>query len=198
MPGMVLARAWRRRLYASVGMTLVVPVALLVSLTVLALSGGVPGLGALGEAFSGPSVSPVAAPVLGGQAAGSRTGRLITSRSGTVALAGSGAARTAGSGSLTRAPGRSPGTAGPGGSGGLGRTGSGGGGGSARGGGGSYSGSGPSGRAPSPRPTAVDRIVGTVTPVTSKLPAPVGPTVTRALRSGEKAADRVLKQLPGL
>src|SRR4029077_20888288 len=71
---MVLARAWRRRLYASLGLSVVVPAALLLSVALLAFNAGFPGLSALGQALSGPSVSAAQAPVLGAAATGSRAG----------------------------------------------------------------------------------------------------------------------------
>jgi hypothetical protein len=194
MTHMVLARAWRRRLYASLGMTLVVPMALLGALAVLALSGGIPGLGSLGEAFSGPS-APLAAPALGGQATGSRAGLLLRTRSGALSSAAGSSAFSA-SGALAGARGGSQGSLGPGGAPGAGRTGGGGGGSSGVGG---YSGPSPApGRKPSRNPTAVDRVLGMVTPLTSSLPAPIGPAVTRTLKSGGSVADRVLHQLHGL
>ncbi len=187
---MVLARAWRRRLYASLGMTLVVPVALLVCLTVLALNGGVPGLGSLREAFSGPSAPPAAGPVLGGLPASSRTALSATVAPGTATAA---VGSLGGLSTASRTGGR-----GVAGGGGLhqtrGRSGSPGAGG---GGGGGYSGSPqPSGGPPSRNPTVVDRVLGSVAPVTSGLPAPVRSVATQTLKSGQSVADRVLHGLP--
>ena len=192
---MILARAWRRRTYASFAMTVVVPVALLASLAVLALSGGIPGLGSLRQAFSGPSGPAVATPVLGGSAAGSSAAAF---RSGLPAPTAVGAASTAAiapghattSGSLG-VP-RSPGSGAPSGAPGPARGGSGGG-----SSGGYPRSSQPSGKQPSSRPTVVDQVVGTVTPVTSSLPGPAGPAATHALHSGGALADRLLHDLPG-
>ena len=192
---MVLARVWRRRLYASLGMTVLVPVALLACLTVLALNGGIPGLGSLREAVTGPSAPALAPPVLGGLTTGSHAGRFSSAHSSLPGVAPSaaltGSAVTGGSHRAT----------GPGGSSGLGRpgTGTGRGGGGVGGGGGGYSGgsSHPSGGPPSRSPTVVDRVLGTVTPVTSSLPAPVGPAATQTLKSAGSLADRVLHKLPG-
>lgn len=190
---MVLARAWRRRLYASLGMTVIVPMALLAALTVLALNGGIPGLGSLRQAVAGPAAA-AAPPVLGGGLGGRRqVGPLLASSPGAVApIGGSPAALGTSSGSAAGAMSGSHGAvAGPGSSGG-------GHGGGAGAGGGGYSGSSPpSGQRPSPRPTVVDRIVGTLTPVTSTLPPPVGPAVTRTLKTGGSVVDRVLHHLPG-
>ena len=179
-------------MYASLGMTVVVPVALLASLTVLAFSGGIPGLGSLRQALSGPSAPTLAPPVLGDLSTRSRGGLLSSSRSAALAPGVAPSAALAGAG----ARGGSHGTAGPGGSPGVGRPGTGGEG--SVGGGGSYSGSPrPSGGRPSPSPTAANRIVRTVTPVTSGLPAPVGTVVTQALKSAGSLANRVLQHLPG-
>lgn len=190
----MLARAWRRRTYASLGMTVIVPVGLVASVAVLALTGGIPGLGALAQAVSGPSAPALAPPALGGSAAVSGAAGLLPAlaRGGTpgrkspVALAaGGGAAAATVGGSLRRgAPSRPGGATGR--SGNLG------------GGSGGYPGSsGRSGKPPSPHPTVVDRVVGTVTPVTSSLPAPVGPALTQTLSAGGAVADRILHHLPG-
>lgn len=190
---MVLARAWRRRLYASLGMTVLVPVALLACLTVLALNGGIPGLGSLREAVTGPSAPAVVPPVLGGLTTGSRAGQPSSSSSALLGVAPSaGLTGSAVAGGSHR-------TAGPGGSWGGGRPGTTVGGGGVSGGGGGYSGgsSHSSGGKPSHSPTAVDRVLGTVTPVTSSLPAPVGPAATQTLKSAGSLADRVLHKLPG-
>jgi hypothetical protein len=193
---MVLARAWRWRMYASLGMAVIVPLALLASLALLALNGGIPGLGSLRQAVAGPSASVVAGPRLGGSLTGSRATALLGSLSG-VAARGAPATGVA-----------SPAVLGGGGATGTARRGSGGGGagGISPGGGRSGSGGGPGrypgssqppGKQPSPGPTAVDRVVNTVTPVTSGLPAPVGPAVTKTLKSGGSVADRILHHLPG-
>ena len=72
----MLARAWRRRLYASLGLSVIVPAALLASVALLALNAGFPGLSALGQAFSGPSLASSPAPALGTAIAGGR-GRAV-------------------------------------------------------------------------------------------------------------------------
>jgi hypothetical protein len=42
----------------------------------------------------------------------------------------------------------------------------------------------------------VDKVVSTVTHVTSKLPAPAGPLVTQVVKSAGSVADQVLNKLP--
>lgn len=193
---MVLARAWRRRLYASLGLPVIVPVALLASLALLALNAGLPGLSALGQAFSGPSLPTVQPPVLAVSGAGPRAVAAQAGLGGGPAGAGRATART------------SAGHPGPGGQvpstgGGHPRGGSPGAGGrpgpgASAGGGGSSSSSPPPGGGgpPSHNPTVADRIVHALTPVTSRLPAPVGPAATGAAKSTAKTADRVLGHLP--
>src|SRR5579864_9023465 len=96
---MVLARAWRRRLYASLGLSVIVPAALLLSVALLAFNAGFPGLSALGQALSGPSVSATRAPVLGAAATGSHA----SGTAGTVrAAGGSGGAVLPGATTVTR------------------------------------------------------------------------------------------------
>ena len=190
---MVLARAWRRRLYASLGLTVIVPVALLACLTVLALSGGVPGLGFLRQAVSGPSGPGVSPPVLGAPGAVLSSGSFGGAPAGTAASAvSSPASVSANSGSGAGARGGLPGSSVPAGSPRAGHRGAGG------AGGGGYAGPPQSSSGqPSRTPTAVDRVLRTVTPITSTLPAPLGPALTRTLKSGGSLADRVLHQLPG-
>src|SRR5690348_4206181 len=70
---MGLARAWRRRLYASVGLAVLVPAALMISLALLAVGGGSLSLTSLKQLVSGPSAplgQPVALGAPGGRALG--------------------------------------------------------------------------------------------------------------------------------
>lgn len=194
---MVLARAWRRRLYASLGLSVILPAALLCSLALLALNAGFPGLSALGQAFSGPSVTTVHAPVLGLPAA---------ARSVSAGTAGLG---TAAHGLLAGAPGRrtvtgsagggrtAPGVHSQPGSGGLG-VGSGGGGSQT----GTGVGGGPGGPPPqphhhSPQPgSSPGPVIRTVTSITSKLPPPVGPAVTGVVNSAGATVSKILHHPP--
>jgi hypothetical protein len=180
-------------MYVSMAMTVVVPVALLASMALLALNGGIPGLGSLSQAFSGPAAAPTAPPLLGGSGAGAGGSGVLSALPGSVASGGvSSATLTAGRGGTPSAVGRSRGGAGLSGSPGTTRHGTGG------AGPGRYPGGSPSGGGqPQSHPTVADRIVGSVTPVTSKLPAPVGPGVTKTLQSGGSLADRLLHHLPG-
>jgi hypothetical protein len=211
---MGLARAWRRRLYASVGLTVVAPAALLVSLALLAAGGGSFSLGSLKQVFSGPS-APASQPVTLGAAGPVVAGRQGARRSAMTTLLtaalGPGAARsTAGSGS--GAGHHNGGTSGGGGTGGGGGSPGGGGpgGGGPGGGGGGPGGGGPGGGGPGGggpggggggtphhgHPTVADKVVNAVTPVTSTLPAPAGPIVTGVVKSAGKVADKVLHKPP--
>src|SRR5437588_755640 len=141
---MGLARAWRRRLYASVGLSVVVPAALMISLALLALGGGSLSLASLKQLVSGPAAPAVQPLALG--ASGSALGRQSAGRpAGTTLLA---SATTPGASThSTGAGGRSShhgggGTGGGRGTGGGGSGGGGGGSGSGGGGGGGGGGSG--------------------------------------------------------
>jgi hypothetical protein len=234
---MGLARAWRRRLYASLGVAVVVPGALLVSLAMLAAGGGSFSLGSLRQAVSGPSAptvqpvalgttgsatparsdsahsvtvhrGPVRARLLGAvPAAHHRTSSTssVTAPSDRVGQGsqggsghnGGGAGSGGGSGSGSGSGGGGGSGSGGGGSGGSGG-GSGGGGGGTGGGGGGGGGTGGGGGGGShpSHQTVVDRIVKAVTPVTSKLPSPVGPVVTKVVKTVGKVGDGVLSHLP--
>ena len=210
---MVLARAWRRRLYASLGLAVIVPAALLGSLGLLAVNGGLPSLSVLRQALSGPSTPAAAAPALGGggQGATAATTAILATTShphGTTRASHLGHATT----SIPAAPAAGSGvrfvrpsptipiqpsgsTHVPGGS----------------GHGGQSTGSGLTGTTSPPRhsnpthhstnpppahhsqPTAVDRVVNKVTPVTSKLPSPAGSLVTKVVKSVGGLANRLLK-----
>ena len=180
---MILVRAWRRQLLGGLGVAAVVPATLLAALAVLALAGGFAGLGALGQAFSGPSVSA-------GQAAagpGAHPARPIS----TVVLAAltspvpsalGTASSQAGNGRGSAGGPRSP-AAPP-----------------RRGGGGvpppsrqptaSAQPPAPS-PAPSPHGTLTDQLVGIGTSATSQLPAPAGPVATDTLKSAGTTVDQV-------
>ena len=58
---MVLARAWRRRLFGAVGAATLAPGLLIVALAGLAMAGGFASLSALSQTFSGPP-APAAQP----------------------------------------------------------------------------------------------------------------------------------------
>src|ERR1700722_10072609 len=82
---MGLARAWRRRLYASVGLAVVVPAALMISLTLLAVGGGSLSLASLKQLVSGPA-APTLEPVALGASGGSTSGRRSGGGSAATAL----------------------------------------------------------------------------------------------------------------
>ncbi|HUE27782.1 MAG TPA: hypothetical protein VMP89_13485 [Solirubrobacteraceae bacterium] len=179
---MILVRAWRRQLLGGLGAALIVPTTLLAALALLALAGGFAGLGALGQAFSGPSL-PAAERT---STPGTRSGRAISTvllaalsapapASGTGhAPAGNGPAGAGGRPSLPATPRSRPGG----------------------------SAVGPVARQPSPatqppspppatHPTLTDQVVGAGTSVTGQLPAPVGPAASGALQSAGTTVDQV-------
>lgn len=185
-------------MYVSLGMAVIVPLGLLAALAMLALNGGIPGLGSLRQAVSGPSATAVAPPRLGGPITATRNPALRSPAASSTGVVGSGAALPT---TVPTGGGRTGGAL-LGAGGGRGSAPAGSNGGSRSGSGGSGSGgypqtSRPSGRQPSGPPTVVDRVVRTVTPITSGLPAPVGTVVTQTLKSGGAVADRVLHHLPG-
>ncbi|HUZ29847.1 MAG TPA: hypothetical protein VMU90_11430, partial [Solirubrobacteraceae bacterium] len=53
---MVLARAWRRRMFGALGAAVLAPGMMIGALVVLAVAGGFASVGALSQAFSGPEV----------------------------------------------------------------------------------------------------------------------------------------------
>lgn len=178
---MILVRAWRRRLVGGVGVALVVPTTLLAALAVLTLAGGFAGLGALGQAFSGPSLEAAKGPA----APGAPPRRAISSA---VLAALTSPAPPASTASVARggksrgSPGGRPRSPTP----------------VTRGGGGAV---GPVGGqpqlgaqppTPTSRPTLTDDLVGAVASATSQLPAPVGAASTGALRSAGAAVDQIL------
>jgi hypothetical protein len=195
---MGLARAWRRRLYASVALTVIVPAALLVTLALLAVGGGSFSLVSLGQAVSGPS-APTVTPVALGAGSGSSSAR-PSSRSqggppaGVTLLAAVPAPVGHAQAPRVAAPSTHRGGSGRGGLGGRGGGGSPGGG--SPGGGGGGSGGGSPHRRPPTHHTIVDRIVDTVTPVTSSLPGPAGPILTQVVKSVGSVGDQLLKHLP--
>src|SRR5947209_615814 len=161
---MGLARAWRRRLYASTGLAVVVPAALLVSLALLAAGGGPFDLASLGQVISGPS-GPAAQPLaLGGGTGGAASGQPGASAAPTSTLL------AAAPPPASHRPSSGPGSAHGGGNGsGVANPRDGGGGNGVpnpRNGGGGGSGP-PARHLHPPRPTVADRVVNAVTPVTS-------------------------------
>ncbi len=194
---MVLARAWRRRLFGALGAATLAPGMLIGALAVVALAGGFASLGALSQAFSGPAVpaaqrfSPnllqglkVALPASTAGALGAATS------SGLGAQGGAAAAGSTTGGGGTGANGLGGG--GQGGSGGGGQGGSGGGGQGGSGGGQPTTGSPAGSPSPFPNPTAVDQVSGAAASATSQLPAPLGPLVTKQVSSASSAADQIL------
>jgi hypothetical protein len=181
-----------------VGLAVIAPAALMVSLALLAVGGGSFDLASLGQAFSGPS-GPTVRPVpLGanpaaGSAGHARSGAGAGTLLAAVASSGSGPSSAGSQASQGRGSGGGGATPG-GGSGGGGGAGGGGGGGGTGGGGGG--GGGASHHHKSGHRTVVDRVVNTVTPVTSSLPAPVGPILTQVVKSAGAAGDQLLKHLP--
>jgi len=189
---MGLARAWRRGLYASAGLTVIVPAALLVTLGLLAAGGGSFDLASLGQVISGPSaptVQPLALGVGGGGQSGRGGAAASTSTLLAAALPPATSRHSSGSGpaSSHRVGGDGTGVANPhGGGNGVPNP--------RRGGGG---GSGPPVRHHhSPPPTVADKVVGAVTPVTSGLPAPAGPVLTGVVKQTGSLADQILRKLP--
>jgi hypothetical protein len=207
MPGMSLARVWRRQLYAASSVALIVPAALLAALVALALGGGFSQVGVLGQIFAGPP------PLSPGAEAGGHAGTPLRSLpvigpGAAVAARGPAVRPGAGSGGGSRrVAALGPGAVGPIRSGGA-LTG---GGGAApiviggRGGGaatpparpapatptGSSPPAGPSPPSP-PQPTPVDHVVKLITSVTEQVPAPAGPIATQAVQSAGSAADSLL------
>jgi hypothetical protein len=217
MPGMSLARVWRRQLYGASSAALIVPCALLGALVVLALGGGFNGVGVLGQIFAGPPTPSVAGGgVSGGHAGGAAHALPVIPVAAVRPLgAGRGQAVPGGGGRRGGAPVSSGGTG--------------------RGGGAvvgiaaptvgsrpgppvrsappAPAGPGPASSAPAspaptqstpqlspspkPQPTPVDQIVNAVTPVTQQLPAPVGPAATQVVQSVGSAADGLLPPSSG-
>lgn len=192
---MVLAREWRRRLYASMSLSVILPVALVLSVALLALNAGFSGLSSLGQALSGPSPSAVRGPSLGSAAGGNLGGAGPAGRSTQSLLAAAsptnsraGGRSTPGSGLQTHRSG-SPGV------------GAGGGGGSAshHAGAGGNPGSppGPSHQPGGSGSSPLGPVVRTVTSVTSRLPNPVGPVATGVANKAGSTVSKILKHLTG-
>lgn len=183
---MLLVRAWRRQLLGGLTAALIVPVMLLVALVLLAFAGGFAGLGALGQAFSGPSLTTAGQ---SGAPAGhpahtiSTAALLALAPPDTRPAAATGAVPTGGGRRSARAAPRSHVHSRP------------------RGGAGSTSPA-PAAPAPSPaptpHPTLTDEVIGTTTSVTNQLPAPAGPAATGALQAAGSTVDRVVSvPVPG-
>ncbi|MFL5824496.1 MAG: hypothetical protein ACJ764_13765 [Solirubrobacteraceae bacterium] len=199
---MVLARAWRRRLYASVGLTVIVPAALLVAVALLAANGGIPSLSLLTQTLSGPSAPAIAAPALGGAPSGASPVAGLVPAGRTASAGGTASAGPVGAvpvaaaprpGGLAPAPAHGPAASPRGGDQSSGHLGP---------------GQHPSHHSPQPpahhspqpsphhsQPTVVDRVVNKVTPVTSSLPAPAGPIATQVVKSAGGLGDRVLHKI---
>ena len=180
-----MVRDWWRRLLGGAGAAIIVPGMLVASLGVLAVAGGFGGLGALGQAFSGP---PTPAAILtggrGGAAAHPLPARLVAALSAPPATpstpSGAPGARAPTTPVQSGGPGPrasiGPPASGP-------RT------------GGSPSGARPRTTSPQPQPqpqpTAIDKVVGSGTSVTAQLPGPVGSTATSALKTAGGTLDPI-------
>jgi hypothetical protein len=181
---MALVLAWRRRLFGGVATAAFAPAVLVIALLVVAFTGGFAGLGALTQAFAGPTApsqpaavvaanKPLPATVLNALAAAAATSAVAPVRP--VHAAAPARHHVASIRPTTRPVEARPhppshhGTPGGG------------------------------GKRPQPpprKPTAVDRIVSVATSVTSKLPPPVGPTATQALQSLGSTVDKILPPVP--
>jgi hypothetical protein len=193
MANMGLARAWARQLYGASGAALLAPGAIVLALALLGFAGGFGQLGALGQAFTGPSVpagGSLTATSFGPgheKIAGPPLVRAATTAAG-VAASAAGPARRAtthriGTGTRTSA-GTETVSSGPA-SGSTGtRTGSGFTGGKPTGGG-----SGSGGGTP---PSLVNSVIKVGTGVTKQVPGPVGGAATQVLNSVGKGLDSVV------
>jgi hypothetical protein len=186
---MVLARAWRRRLYGGLGAAVLVPGLIVAALAIVALSGGFTALGALSQAFAGPA--PPA-----GQPFSTQVLRALPAPGVPAATAVAGVRPASATGGAAPAPSGGSGGRAGGGSGGSGSGGSGGGrSGGGSGGGGSHgggSGGQPPGSGSGPNPTVVDQVAGAGTAVTGQLPGPVGPLATQQVGQAASALDQAL------
>ena len=180
---MLLVRAWRRQLLGGLSAALIVPVSLLVALMLLAFAGGFAGLGALGQAFSGPSLTTAGQSGAPGAhpAHTISTAVLLALAAPPTGLAAAAGGTPTGGRRTGRAAPRSPVQPQP------------------------RGGAGPSrpapepaptapapSPAPTPRPTLTDEVIGTATSATSQLPAPAGPAATDALQAAGSTVDRIL------
>lgn len=181
-----MVRVWRLRLLGGMGVSLIVPVMLLASLAVLALAGGFGGLTAIGQAFSGPPAPPAA---LTGARAGQQPpplpARLVAALSAPAAPASAPGPPSAGAG--TPAPTGSAPAGAPAPRASVGTPAS-----------VSRPAPAPGARQPTPQPvpqpppTVVDNVVGTGSSVTQQLPAPVGSTATRTLKTAGATLDSIV------
>jgi hypothetical protein len=196
---MSLAQAWRRQLLGASSAALIVPLSMLAALVALALGGGFSQVGVLGQIFAGP-------PAIGATDAGSGGGGVAVGLPRSVPVVPSVATairrprpgrRVVGSGATSRpsnrtdAAGRAPiVTAAP-----IRSTPRPGPGASSRPAPGSSPQPSPSPAphaGPPSQPTAVDKVVTVVTPVTQQVPAPVGPSATQLVQAAGSAADGLL------
>jgi hypothetical protein len=201
---MSLARAWRRQLYGASSAALIVPSAMLAALVVLALGGGFPQVGVLGQIFAGPSAPSAAGGTVAGGSGGvaarslpaiptlavvsshpgagrdgaARGRRAHGAHRGVVPVPSRGPSQTGGALAPVRGVGPivSAGEPAP-----------------------SVPGppmpsppQAPPRPGPSPKPTVVDRTVKAVTPITQQVPAPAGPAATQAIQDAGSAADNLL------
>ncbi len=205
--GMSLVRAWIRALWGASGAALLVPGGVFAAMALLALGGSFGELGALGQAFAGPT-SPIAVAPAAALTPSAHPRLLPIATTGVVRLTavtgGAGTAGAAGtpapghsagptpSGSPSTQPTSSPGTPSPGtpnpGTPNPPPTGC----------GSSCTPPPRPPRPPAPQPTLVDQVVSLGTSLTSKVPGPVGQTATQALQQVGAAVDNVVGQLGGL
>jgi hypothetical protein len=200
---MSLGRAWTRQLLEASGAALLAPGAILASLMVLALSGGFGQIGALGEAFVGPSIPNLPGPARLISAPATRKTSPVLVALAAPAIGGAVGVSGHGIGPTMIAPGGQatrrgiPGAGGPHGAGtppgGLGgRPGAG-----NPGGGGSQ----PPPRnpppTPQPLPTVVDGVVAAGASVTKQVPGPVGAIATQTLESAGHTLDGILSPSKG-
>ena len=180
---MVLARAWRRRLYGGIVAAAFVPAALVATLAALAVSGGLGQFGALAQALSGPP-EPPAVPLAIGHPVSPRVLAALSPaapvRTATTSLLGGrtharSPARPVSAGGAPRVSGlpnsRVPRAGRPGGVAPVhhhpapGRT---------------------------PHPTLIDGVLSAGASTTSQLPAPAGSTAAQTLQSAGTTLDKIL------
>jgi hypothetical protein len=176
---MVLARAWRRRLYGGVVAAAFVPAALVAALLALAVSGGFGQLGALAQTLSGPPAPAAPPPAVNHQVSPRVLAALSAPASMRIASAGA-AAQT---GSVART---AVGTVPAGGSPGVAHH---------------RSASHPVAPPPlrhhpapgrTPHPTVIDGIVSAGTSATTQVPGPAGSAATQTLQSVGSTLDKIL------
>jgi hypothetical protein len=178
-------------------MAVLAPAATIIAIAMLAFAGGFAHLGALGQAFNGPTLPSSIAHAGVGPGPTAHGTRQVSGLGATLLLAsatGAGGGGGTGHGGASRSPGTN-GSTGPGGGGPGGFTG---GPQPVPGGKGGNPPPPPSNPPPKPPPhqTLVDGVVKIGTSVTSKLPGPVGTAATQALQSVGQTVDGILPPQP--